>query len=427
MKQKVVVRAPALTRSGYGEHGRFVLRSLRAVEDKYDLYLMPIGWGQCGWIYEDTEERRWMDELIQKMATYQHQTQGNPQFDISIQVSIPNEWQPLAPINVGVTAGIETNRVAPIWLEKVNQMDKIITISEHSKNSFLQSFYDGVNKHTGQKMQLRCNKDVEVVHYPVKSFEPIDLKLDLSTDFNFLTVAQFGPRKNLPNTIKWFVEEFVDNPDVGLVVKSFTAGNSLLDRNRTTSMIDNLLSQYQNRQCKVYLLHGDMTDQEIHSLYVHPKIKALVSLTHGEGFGLPLFEAAYSGLPVLAPEWSGHVDFLFAPKKDKKTKKEKKKAHFGRIAYDIEPIQEENVWEGVLEKGSMWAYPQQGSYKMKLREVYKDHGRFKKQAKDLEKWVVKNFNEEKQYKAFNSCLDEYEVLQEDVQNWFEELNVENYE
>jgi len=411
MKQKIIVRAPVLTRSGYGEHGRFVLRALRTVEDIYDIHVLPVPWGQCGWIHEDNDERRWLDSLIQKTAAYHHQSQGRPQYDISIQVTIPNEWQQMAPINIGVTAGIETTRVSPIWLEKVNHMDKVITVSEHSKQVFLKTTYDGVDKNTGQRVELRCQKDVEVVHYPVKQYENVNVNLDLKTDFNFLTVAQWGPRKNLPNTIKWFVEEFIDNPDVGLVVKAFTKSNSIIDREHTMKTITNFLKQYENRQCKIYLLHGDMSDEEMHSLYKHPKIKALVSLTHGEGFGLPLFEAAYSGLPIIAPEWSGHVDFLFAPKKDKKkdekTGKEKMKAHFGRVAYELQPIPEHAVWDGVLEKGSMWAYAQPGSYKMKLREIYKDHSRFKKQAKDLQKWVLKNFSEEKQYKAFNDCLKEH--------------------
>jgi len=404
MKQKVIVRAPVLTRTGYGEHGRFVLRALREIEDQLDIYVLPVPWGNSGWIYEDNEERKWLDSLVQKTALYQHQTQGKPQFDMSIQVTIPNEWQRMAPINIGVTAGIETTRVAPVWIEKVNMMDKVVTISEHSKRSFVQTVYDGINKHTGQKAKLKCNKDIDIVHYPVKHFEDIDLKLKLNTDFNFLTVAQWGARKNIENTIKWFVEEFVDNPEVGLIVKTFAKGNSINDRYELTNKFSNFIKQYENRKCKIYLLHGDMTDQEMHSLYKYPKVKALVSLTHGEGFGLPLFEAAYSGLPVLAPEWSGHVDFLFAPKKNKKSGNEKLKAHFARIDYDIGPIPENVVWDGVLEKGSMWCYPQQGSYKMRLREVYKDHGRFKKQAKDLQKWVLENFEEKKQYQEFNSTI-----------------------
>ena len=130
MRKKVVVRGPALTRSGYGEHTRFLLRALRQKEDKFDIYLIPTGWGQTGWINEDDEERRWLDFIIHKTSAFQKQ---KGQFDVSLQVTIPNEWEPMAPINIGVTAGIETTKVAPIWLEKANMMDKIITISEFSK------------------------------------------------------------------------------------------------------------------------------------------------------------------------------------------------------------------------------------------------------------------------------------------------------
>ena len=397
MKKKVLVRGPALTRSGYGEHARFVLRALRDYEDHFDVYLLPVPWGQCGWIYTDDEERRWLDKIITKTAHYQQQQQGHPQYDLSIQVTIPNEWQRLAPINIGITAGIETNKVAPVWLEKANMMDKVITISNHSKNVFLETVYDAVHKETGQKLQLRCNKPVEVVHYPVKEFENVNLNLKLETDFNFLTVSQLGPRKNLENTIRWFVEEFIDQ-NVGLVVKTFMKGNSILDRAHVGGVVANLLKNYEGRKCKIYLLHGDMTDQEMHSLYKHPKIKAFISLAHGEGFGLPHFEAAYSGLPVIAPEWSGYLDFLCAPKKDKKTKKEKIKPHFACVDYDIQPVQKDAHWEGVIQPDSMWCYPQQGSYKMKLREVYKDHGRFKSLAKKLQKWILEEFNGQKQLK-----------------------------
>jgi len=424
MKKRVLVRAPILTRSGYGEHSRFVLRTLRQQEDKLDIYVLPVNWGRCGWIYNDDEERRWLDKLITKTAHY-HQ-QGSPQYDISIQVSIPNEWERFAPLNIGVTAGIETNRVAPVWLERANMMDKVVTVSNHSKNVFLSTVYDAVHKETGQKLQLKCNVPVEAVGYPVKEFEDSNLNLKLKTDFNFLTVAQWGPRKNIENVIRWFVEEFIDQP-VGLVVKTFATGNSIIDRDHAENTIANLLKNYENRKCKVYLLHGDMTDQEMHSLYRHPKMKAFISLAHGEGFGLPHFEAAYSGLPIIAPEWSGYLDFLCAPKKDKKTGKEKIKPHFACVDYDLQPVQKEAHWDGVVQPDSMWCFPHQGSYKMKLREVYKDHGRFAKQAKELQKWVLKNFTKEQQYEKFTTILQEY--VDDNNEDWLAEIEdiVKEYE
>jgi len=150
-----------LTRTGYGEHARSVLRALRMI-DGVDIFVVPTQWGQSGWIWENDEEREWLDGLIEKTAAYG--AEGNPHYDLSIQVGIPNEWQKFAPINIGITAGIETTKVAPIWLEKVNMMDRVLTISEHSKSGFLNTVYEGVHKQTGQRIALKCETPFEVIH-----------------------------------------------------------------------------------------------------------------------------------------------------------------------------------------------------------------------------------------------------------------------
>lgn len=424
MRKKILVRAPLLTRSGYGEHGRFVVRSLRTREDIFDIYIIPTNWGQTGWIAEASEEREWLDEKIKNTSVY---LQQNAQFDISIQVSIPNEWEKLAPINIGVTAGIETTKVAPVWLEKANMMDKVITISEHSKWGFTNTTYEGKNNQTGQPMTLACTTPVEIVHYPVKTYETLpELELNLDYDFNFLAVAQQGPRKNLENTIRWFIEENIDQK-VGLVVKTFIKNGAIVDREHTKEMLKVLLAKYPERKCKVYLLHGDLTDAEMHSLYNHPQIAAMVSLTHGEGYGLPLFEAAYSGLPIIAPGWSGQCDFLYAPIKAKKGKGKgkEKHPHFAEVDYAIAPVPPQAVWEGVINADSMWCYPEEGSYKMKLRDVRKHHAKWKKKAKNLQKWVLENFDATKQYKKFTNFI--YQEEKFEIEDWLSELEKEAVE
>ena len=202
---KIIVRGPALSRSGYGEHTRFLLRSLREQEDKIDIYLTNTGWGQTGWIWEADEEREWLDHLIGKTQNY---VQNGGQFDVSAQVTIPNEWEKLAPINIGVTAGIETTKVSPQWVEKSQIMDKIVTISEHAKNVYENTSYSARNVQTGELVgEVKCTTPIEVVHYPIKDFEPADIDIKLDYDFNFLTVAQLSVRKNIHSTIKWFVSE----------------------------------------------------------------------------------------------------------------------------------------------------------------------------------------------------------------------------
>jgi glycosyltransferase involved in cell wall biosynthesis len=359
MRKKIFFKGPILTRSGYGEQARFALRSLRSREDLFEIFIQPLKWGATSWISDMDEERIWIDNTIEKTIAYM---QSGGQFDMSLQVTIPNEFQKVAPINIGYTAGIETTKVAPEWLQKCNeQVDKVLTISSHSKQVFEATKYQAQNQQTGQVFEYNMQTPIEYVSYPTKTFDNLpELNLNFTTDFNFLTVAQFGPRKNLVNSIKWFVEEFF-NDNVGLVVKTNIAKNSLIDRQTTLGNLQRILADYPDRKCKVFLLHGDMTDAEIHSLYNHKDIDALVALPHGEGFGLPIFEAAYSGLPVVATGWSGHLDFL--------TDSEGRE-HFYNVAFDLQPVQPEVVWDGVLVKDSMWAYPREQSAKQQMRLCY---------------------------------------------------------
>ena len=417
MKKRVILRGPLLTRSGYGEHARFVLRSLRSQEEKYDIYVTTTNWGKTGWLNDNSEERQYIDSLLQKTIVYHQQCQQQnvpAQYDLSLQVTIPNEWEKIAKVNIGVTAGIETTKVSVDWLDKSRIMDRIVVVSEHSKNVYNNTSYNVTNRETGQNIpNFRCTTPIDVVHYPVKKFESVKIDLDLKTNFNFLTVAQWGPRKNMEMTVHGFVKEFADNKDAGLIIKSNIVKNNLLDRNALEAGLKDLLTKYPDRKCKVYLLHGDMTDEEIHSLYTNRKVKAYVTTTHGEGFGLPIFEAAYSGIPVIAPDWSGHVDFLYKPTKDKKGKV-KNKAMFSRIDYTMRPVQKNSVWDGVIVADSMWCFPEESSYRHKLEEVYKDYGRFKKQATELKKWINTNFSAEKMYNKFNdsiaACYQQKEIV-----------------
>lgn len=395
MKKKLLVSGPVLVSAGYGEQSRFALRALRSREDLFDIYLTPTSWGQCGWIHEDSEERAWIDSLIMKTVQYTQISNNQPQYDMSLQITIPNEWKKVAPINVGYTAGIETNKISPHWINPSNQMDKIIVVSNFAKKGFENGVYTATDQATGQQIpNYKVNTPIEVVNYASRKIERVELDLNLTTDFNFLVVAQAGPRKNLANTIKWFVEEF-KNDNVGLICKTHLGGSSQIDREAITNNLKQILEQHKDRKCKVYLLHGDMSEGEMTSLYTHPKVKALVSLSHGEGFGLPLFEAAGWGLPVITTEWSGHTDFMYCPNKEGKVK-----PHFARVDFTLGPVQPEAIWEGVIEKDTMWSFPNGNSAKSEMRAIYKDWDRYRGQAKRLALHIEKEFAQEKIYERF---------------------------
>jgi len=391
MNYKVLVTGPALTMSGYGEHSRLILRALRQREELFDIYVVALNWGTTSWVSGNSEERMWIDGLLHKTAKLQESKQPI-NFDIHIHIGIPNEFEKRAPYGVVVTAGVETTKVSENWIKKTYEIDKLIVPSEFSKWVFENTSYTVQDKE-GRQFEAKCNCPIDVVSYPVKTLERDEnFELDLEYDVNYLIVAQWAIRKNLEKTIMWFLEEMGDK-EVGLVIKSNLAKNCIMDRIAIKSKLTNALRE-KNRKCKVYLLHGSLSQEEMNSLYTHPKIQALISTTHGEGFGLPLFEASYNALPVLAPGWSGHMDFLHAPVKNKKTQKTKTKALFSKVDYILAPVQKEAVWKDIIVADSMWCYPNKVDFKRKLNSLHKNPRMYKSWAKKLQDHIVENYKEE---------------------------------
>ena len=407
MKKKILVVGPVLSMSGYGFQSRFALKALRSREDIFDIYINPLPWGKTGWVWEDDDFRRWVDEKIAKTAVQaEHQRLA---LDASLQIGIPNEWKKICPVNIGYTAGIETTRVSPQWLQSANEMDKVLVVSNHAKNVFETTIAKGQNNQTGETFSYKLETPMEVVWETTdrKKSETIEA-LELKHDFNFLLLSQWSPRKNFENTIKWWVEEFIDQ-EVGLIIKTNIVANCTLDRSHTERRLEDLLSSYEDRKCSVYLLHGDLSGGQMRGLYEHDKVKALINLEHGEGFGLPMFEAAREALPIVTVGWSGHLDFLHHDGKD----------YFQSVDYTLQPVQKEAVWPGVIESASMWAFADQGSFKMKLRSVYKKWDKAKALAKELQTIVLRKFDEDKLYENF--CDHFYSKEEAELANEIEKL------
>lgn len=419
--KKVIIVGPIFSRSGYGEHARCVFRSLSKYPEKYDIYVRPTGWGKTSWSYNaNSSDQEEMERCVQKQQFY------NGEYDISMQVLIPNEWQNLAKVNIGVTAGIETNKASSQWIQFCNAMDKVIVISKHSKDSFMNPTYDILDSQQNVHGKLKCNVPMDIIGYPVKesllsSEESLDL--DIDTDFNFLTVAQAGPRKALHETIIWFAEEFKNEANVGLIVKANQVNNSVMDRKFLAQSIEKMIEPIKNRKCKIYLLHGNLKEEELHSLYRHERIHAYSTTTRGEGFGLPIYEAAYSGMPVIAPAWSGHLDFLYMPVENSKSKRVKNTSMFLKTKYKLQNVNEDSVWENVIDADSQWAFSDEKSFKKNMRSMKDGYKAHKSIALKLQKYLREEFTHDKIAQKFQESISSVspdEMIE--IEDWLEEIN-----
>ena len=274
-------------------------------------------------------------------------------------------------------------------------MDKIIVPSNHAKSGF-EAASTNLKDPFGAEREIRVDAPIDVVSFPYKDCETkVVNRLNdaLTTKFNFLTVAQISPRKNIESALVAFLEEFHNEEDVGFVMKLNIKNNSLVDRENTKTAIKSLLENFPDRKCKIHLIHGNLTDEEMAGLYSHEKVSAYVSTSHGEGFGLPVFEAASHAVTVIAPSWGGYTDYTsFKPTKKSKNAK----SHIVDVDYKIAPVQDEAVWNGVIERGTNWCFVDLQDLKVKMREVYSDPTKYQKNAEKLQRHVVKNFTENKQ-------------------------------
>ena len=401
MKPTLVFQAPVATRSGYGDHARDLLHSLYKL-DKFDIKVISTRWGATPMdaLNYDKPFHKWVvDNMIPSI-------QQKP--DIYIQVTVPNEFQPLGAYNIGITAAIETTHCAMDWIHGCNRMDLIIVPSEHSKKSLIDTIYNEADKQTGRLIaQHKITKPVEILF---EGFDEEDFGTDtvahvteldqIKEDFAFLFVGHWlrgdlgEDRKNVGMMIKTFAMAFKNEKvKPALILKTSSAGFSVLDREVTIKKIKEVLGKDYSK-VPVYLLHGDLTPTQMNGLYEHPKVKAMLNFTKGEGFGRPLLEFSLTGKPVIVSNWSGHLDFL----------------KNGAVLLDgeLKPVHESAADQFLL-KESQWFNVNISKALLAIKDVYKNYDKYKTESFQLGKQNKQNFSLEKMTKFFDSILNHYGI------------------
>ncbi len=391
MKKRLVFKGPVLTNSGYGVHCKQIARWLETRTDLDVLYI-PTVWGSTSWSIDEKDEKGLVGRIMKKTNV-----QPNEHFDISIQNVLPNEWETkLAKYNIGVSALVETDIMNPEWIDHINKMDVVIVPSEHSKATVIKT------SETFNKV-LRTEIHVIPEAFPDEIFSedipPLDL--DLKTKFNFLMFGQItsnneeSDRKNTYQTLKWLCECFKNDDDVGIIIKTNCSRNTTFDREKTKELLSSYVSKHRKGMYpKINLIHGNLTPKETIGLYKNPSIKAIVSLSKGEGWGLTTLEAAACDVPVIATNWSGHLDYLNLGK-------------FIKCDYDLLEIPKSRVDDKIFMEKSKWAIVRELSTKKAIKKFREESELPKQWAEDLGKKIRKVFSQEQINKKYDIIFNEY--------------------
>ncbi len=414
MKPTLVFQAPVATRSGYGDHARDLLHSLYKL-DKFDIKVISTRWGNTPMdaLNYDKPFHKWIvDNIIPSV-------QQKP--DIYIQVTVPNEFQPLGFYNIGITAAIETTHCALDWIHGCNRMDLIIVPSEHSKKSLVDTIYNEQDNKTKQLIaQHKIQKPVEILF---EGFDEEDFGTDevayisdldqIKEEFAFLFVGHWlrgnlgEDRKNVGMMIKTFAMAFKNEKvKPALILKTSSAGFSVIDRETTIKKIREVLGK-DYKSVPIYLLHGDLTPSEMNGLYEHKKVKAMLNFTKGEGFGRPLLEFSLTGKPVIVSNWSGHLDFL--------------KSGAVLLEGELKNV-DESAADQFLLKEAQWFNVNVSKALPVIKDVYKNYDKYKVASYQLGKQNKQNFGLEKMTKLFDGILNQYGIYTK-VQPKFQQLQL----
>ena len=408
MKPLLFISCPVETMSGYGARSRDIIKAILKY-DKYDVKIISQRWGNTAYNALDLNNPE--DKQLYDLIWRQPQLPKQP--DVWIQITVPNEFQPVGKYNIGITAGIETTVCDPSWLEGINRMNLTLVSSNHAKQVFEQSTFEKRNQQTQQvEAVIKLEKPVEVLfegvdlnkyfHISDSELEETDLVLSLDKikeDFCFLFVGhwlqgQIGEdRKNVGYMLKAFLETFKNKKIApALILKTSQVTNSIMDRDEILKKIDAVKQTVKGDLPNIYLIHGDLEDKDINDLYNHGKVKAMVSLTKGEGFGRPLLEFSLSKKPIIASNWSGHLDFL--------------NSEFTvLVGGSLTPVHQSAQSQNMILAESQWFTPNDASVADAFKNVYNDYKKYFELAKRQAHHAKTNFSFDEMAKVLNNIFE----------------------
>ncbi|QSO47140.1 glycosyltransferase family 4 protein [Alicyclobacillus mengziensis] len=291
------------------------------------------------------------------------------------------------------------------WVQRINsEVDTLVLPSEQAARSahgagVIRPIWvvpQGVDVETFRPM---AKGEVDVFDFP---------------GFRFLSVFEWVPRKGYDALLRAYWREFSKRDEVCLVIKTryfgprtaateignlyqryFAVGSTKRNGNKRGNALVHGRGQQRRRsvgnrwqtssfglrfapgnKAPIYLYDGLLSDSDLARLYRH--CSAFVLPTRGEGIGLPLMEAAATGLPIVVTGWGGQMDYL-------------RQEDVYIVSYKLQPVPKKMQvkWQSLQ---GYWAEPSILSLRRKMRGVYASRGEIRPMALRQRLHVTSHWN-----------------------------------
>jgi len=358
---QVLWNAPIFDNSGYADESRNFIMGLN--REGVNLKLNPITWSNS--VAELPQQTK---RVLEKST---HHSIDYSKFIFNISHIFPPHFKISNKLfNIGRTM-FESDSLPTEWVDKCNQMDEIWVPSQFNLDSFSKA---GVKS---EKL-FKIHESIDTELFSDASGKIDDIKS--IKRFKFLSVFDWGYRKGWDVLIKAFVQEFKEE-EASLVLKVWSSLGKTLDE------IKREILNYLKNELKIYKIPSNIVfyDKMI-SVADFPKlynsVNAYVSPNRGEGWGRPLMEAMAAGLPTIATNCTGQLEFMSDD-------------NSFLIDCNLTKVHNKAVQEIHTMKGQNWFEPSLSHLQKLMREVFIYNDDVMLKAEKGKENIHENFNQRK--------------------------------
>jgi hypothetical protein len=249
--------------------------------------------------------------------------------------------------NIGSTR-FDADTLPVEWVAQCNQMDAIWVPSQWNRELFIAS-------------------GVRVPVFVVGADAlPTPVQAPAAGPFRLLSVFQWTARKNPVALLRAYCAAFDGDADTVLTLKAHWQENEQESAAFVQRAISYVVSRSKPRRSlpRIEIATRFFSRQEIAQM--HAESHAYVSLSHGEGWSLPAWEATLAGKPVLHTGWSAPNEFVHEQ---------------GRIAYNLAPVYGMEEFADYYDAGMNWAEPHLDDAIARMRDLRANYAGWTRNAR----------------------------------------------